>query len=89
MAGVVVFDWGMRMNRKEALAIVWQLPEEVRDAIAMAVETADVQGDWHWDGENSNYEDDVQQTLNCLAKEIRTPQPTGADAQQKQGRDGG
>lgn len=59
------------MKREEALILVRKLPRDIREAIALVVETADVQGDYRWDGENSNYEDDVASTLNMLAGEIR------------------
>lgn len=60
------------MNRKEALEIVSKLDKETKNAIAIIIETADVQGDYiYYDGEGSAWEDNCQQTLDYLAKEIR------------------
>ena len=59
------------MTRDEALAIVRGLPAEVREAIALVVETAEVQGDYMWNGEDSVWTDSANLTLYELAKEIR------------------
>lgn len=62
---------GARMNRADALKIVATLSPEQLEAVAMVVETADAQGDYHFDGEGSVWEDDVNATLRYLATEIR------------------
>lgn len=59
-------------NRHDALTIVKTLTPEQREAIAFVVETAETQGDYNWNGEDSVWEDNVCATLNSLAKEIRT-----------------
>jgi hypothetical protein len=57
--------------RDRALAKIAQLSPEVVEAIAIVIETAEVQGGYVFDGEGSVWEDDVSYTLNELAREIR------------------
>lgn len=46
------------------------LTADQRAALKLVIQTAEVQGDYRWNGEDSVYEDDVAQTLNELAHEI-------------------
>lgn len=60
------------ITRKSALEIIAKQKKHVRDAIAIVVQTADVQTDWGYREEEGSFEfDDVQGTLDCLAEEIR------------------
>lgn len=59
------------LTREQALLMIKTLDPIMIKAISLVIETADVQGDWYWNGEDSVYEDDVQGTLNSLASEIR------------------
>ncbi len=61
----------MILNRSEALSLIKELPPNVLEAIAYTIQTADVQGEYQYDGDGSTYEDDVQKTLYHLAEEIR------------------
>lgn len=60
------------MSREEAKAIISQLSMDIKQALKVFVETADAQGDYHYDDDagGSMFEDDVQKTLNHLACEI-------------------
>jgi hypothetical protein len=44
-------------------------PQQIED-LQIIIETADVQSDWIWDGENSVCADDVHGTLGHLAREL-------------------
>ena len=59
-------------DRKEALAalVAALSPKQVSDLCAI-IETAETQGDYHFDGEGSTWSDDVCTTLGYLADEIR------------------
>jgi hypothetical protein len=59
------------MTRQEHLKLIASLSKEIRESIAVVIETADAQGDWNWNGEDSVYSDDIQSTLSSLANEIR------------------
>jgi hypothetical protein len=60
-----------KKSRKEVLAQIGKLPPDLIEGIAMVIETAEVEGDYHWNGEGSTWEDSVSGTLNSLAAEIR------------------
>lgn len=47
--------------------------EQISD-LKMVIETAEVQGDYRWNGEDSVYTDDVNETLMQLSAEFKTPQ---------------
>lgn len=59
------------MTRMEAFVIIRDLPSDTREAIALFVETAEAQGGYDWNGTDSVFTDDANETLQCLAKEIR------------------
>ena len=68
-----MYPWNQKAEarksaRAEALSKIAELPQDIREAIAMFVENADTQGftsdGWVW-------EDDVQETLKAIAKDIR------------------
>ncbi|MHC4867288.1 MAG: hypothetical protein ACYTEX_24710 [Planctomycetota bacterium] len=62
------------MNRDKAKAILQGCSRDVLEAMALFVETGEVQGDWIGVDpvtDDSVWEDDVAQTLNGLAREIR------------------
>ena len=62
----------MMFNREDAIKeLLATLTERQLDLLRSVIETADVQGDWMWNGEDSVYEDDVASTLNCLAAEFK------------------
>ena len=61
----------MSKLRDKALKQIAQLSPEVIDAIALVIETADLQGNYVFDGEGSVWEDNVQYTLGELSREIR------------------
>lgn len=58
-------------SREEALLSLKKslTPEQISD-IKLVIETAEVQGDYVFDGEGSTYEDDVNQTLGFLSREF-------------------
>ena len=62
-----------QMTRERAKQLLCECAgPQMLEAVALIVETADTQGDYHLgDGEDSVWEDDVQQTLNGLAAEFR------------------
>lgn len=59
------------MNRDEAKQLMGKLSPKELEAIALFIETGEVQGDWMFNGDDSVYEDDVAGTLNGLAGEVR------------------
>lgn len=61
----------IRMSRKDALVIISKLPLDVRQAIILVIETAETQGDYHWNGQDSVFTDDANETLQHLADEIK------------------
>lgn len=62
------------LTRQQALAIVRALPKATREAIALVVETAAVQGDYRQtDDGGSAWEESLDATLSDLAREIRGP----------------
>ena len=59
------------MERDEALKrLILSLSEEQTKDLQTVIETAEVQGDYNWNGEDSVYEDDVNSTLRQLASEF-------------------
>jgi len=59
-------------DRKEAIKqLVGQLSDEQISELCSIIETAEVQGDYYFDGEGSTWQDDVATTLGSLADEIR------------------
>ncbi len=71
------------LTRQDALNTLRNLPSVVLEAIAFVVETAEVQGDYKFNGEDSVYEDDVAATLNGLASEIRGLKKQGGEDAQR------
>lgn len=64
----------MSKNRHEAIErLRSSLTEQQIADIALVIETAETQGDYHWDDESggSSWEDDVHETLNFLGDEFR------------------
>ena len=47
-----------------------ELSDEQKGLLRMVIVTADVQGDYNWNGEESVYEDDMSRTLHCLSLEF-------------------
>jgi hypothetical protein len=58
-------------NRKAALERLAKLSQDVIDDIVLVVQTAEVQGDYHFDGDSSVWEDEVASTLWQLAREFQ------------------
>ena len=59
------------MTRDEAAKTIKGLSTETREAIAFFVETAEIEGDYYFDGEGSHWEDSATATISRLAAEIR------------------
>jgi hypothetical protein len=58
-------------ERQKALNLLKStLSAEQIAALVLVIQTAEVQGDYHFDGEGSVWSDSVNETLWCLAKEI-------------------
>ena len=62
------------VTRADALNMIRSLPSEVREAIALVVETAETQGGYVYAGVEVGtvWEDSVNETLSHLACEIRS-----------------
>lgn len=59
-------------TRRIAKALLKEtLTEEQIEAIAMICETAEIQGNYVFDGEGSNWEDSASYTLSNLGEEFR------------------
>lgn len=62
----------MSENREDALAVVATLTAEQLEAVAVVIETAEVQGDYIYSDDNESvWEDNVNFTLRGLAAEVR------------------
>ena len=58
-------------NRDQAKQVLRDtLTDKQVEALVLLIRTAEVQGDYHFNGEESVYEDDVSSTLYQLAAEI-------------------
>ena len=61
----------MSVARKEALErLRASLTDDQAKDLRLVIETAEVQGDYNWNGENSAWTDDVNSTLMQLSKEF-------------------
>lgn len=61
-------EWTRQLEKSR----IERLSPDILEDIAMLVETADTQGDYHlYNGEGSMWQDDVNATLQHLATEIR------------------
>lgn len=55
------------MNAEDCKKLMDSLTDEQRKGIAAIIRSADIEGDYHWNGEDSVWEEDVSATLNGLA----------------------
>lgn len=63
------------MNRQELMD---SLTQEQRRGIALIIRSADIEGNYSWDGEASVWVEDTSQTLNSLADYFDDYDPTSA-----------
>jgi len=55
------------MDKAEQQKLMDTLTQEQRNGIAEIIRSADVEGDYNWNGEDSVWEEDASATLNSLA----------------------
>jgi glyceraldehyde-3-phosphate dehydrogenase/erythrose-4-phosphate dehydrogenase len=55
------------MEKTKQQALMDSLTQEQRSGIAEIIRSADVEGDYNWNGEDSFWEEDASATLNSLA----------------------
>lgn len=67
------------LDLREKVAAAWAtvaaLTPDQREAVALVIDNAEVEGSYHWNGEESVFEDSVSDTLQALASKVRTAAP--------------
>jgi len=66
------------MKNEEKQKIMDSLNEEQRKGIGEIIRSADIEGEYRWDGEGSVWEESTNATLNCLANYFENYDPHSA-----------
>lgn len=66
------------MNKAEQIAFMDSLTVEQRAKIAQIIRSADIEGDWHWNGEDSVWQESTDATLASLAAYFEKYDPASA-----------
>lgn len=66
------------MNKNEINALLDSLTPDQRNGIARLILDADIEGDYRWNGDDSVFVEDTQETLEELARVFSTYDPSSA-----------
>ena len=74
----LVTSCGVTMDKSEQQKLMDSLTPEQRKGVAEIIRSADIEGDYHWNGEDSVWCESVSETLSCLAAYFDSYDPKSA-----------